>query len=101
MVKHINKKQITKVALDENFETLVIYCATLELLTAMPIYPSRTSQVQGLDKFTLTALLWDKALTKISAKCLNYFEVFLINLAIELLKNTNINKYAIKIIKKK
>lgn len=43
----------------------------------------------------IAALQWDKALTKIPAKYVNYADIFLFNLVIEFLKNTDINKYII------
>ena len=64
----------------------------------MPIHLSRTSQIQGLDEPILTALQWDKALTKILAKYSDYANVFFSDLAIEVLENTRMNEYAIKLI---
>ncbi len=44
-VEIINKKKFAKTALDKNSETFVVYVVTLEVSTAMPIYPPRASQV--------------------------------------------------------
>ncbi len=40
-VKLIDKREFAKAALDENSKTFVVHVAVIELLTAMPIYPSR------------------------------------------------------------
>ncbi len=53
-VEFINKKEITKAALDRNSKTFVVHIAALELLTAMLIHPSRATQV--LEDPTLAAL---------------------------------------------
>ncbi len=44
-VELVDKKEFAKAALDRNSETFVVYVTALELPTAMPIHPSRTSQV--------------------------------------------------------
>ncbi len=44
-VEIINKKEFAKAALDEYSETFVVHVAALEILTAMPIHPSRALQV--------------------------------------------------------
>lgn len=74
----IDKCEFAKVALDKNLETFVVYISTLD---ATIIYLSRTASI--------TALQWAKPFTKIPAKYS------------KLLKNTGINKYAIKLIKRK
>lgn len=49
----------------------------------------------------LAASQQDKDSTKIAPKYSDYADVFFLNLAIKLSKNTNINKHAIKLIKSK
>ena len=44
---------------------------------------------------------WDKVLTEISAKYFDYVDIFFLNLAMELSKNTRINKHVIKLINEK
>lgn len=53
-VELINKKEFTKVALNENPETFVVYIAALEVLTTIPIHFSKTYQMQ--DNHTLAIL---------------------------------------------
>ncbi len=53
-VELIDKREFAKAALDGNSETFVVYVAALEILTVMPIYPSKALQV--LDDPTLAAL---------------------------------------------
>ena len=55
-VKFINKREFARVALNENFETFVIYVAILEVPIAMSIHALKTSQVQRLNEFTLATL---------------------------------------------
>ena len=45
----------------------------------------------------IRALLFDKTLIKVLAKYSNYSNVFLVEYAAELLKNTRINEYTIKL----
>ncbi len=53
-VELIDKKEFAKATLDENSETFVVHVAAIELLTTMPIHPSRAPQV--LDDPTLAVL---------------------------------------------
>ncbi len=45
LVKLINKREFAKTVLDENFETFLVYIATLERTT---IHPSRAAQIATL-----------------------------------------------------
>ncbi len=45
-VELIDKRKFAKTALDGNSETFVVHITALEVLTAMPIHPSRASQLQ-------------------------------------------------------
>ncbi len=97
LVERIDKKEFGKAALDGNSEIFVMHIAALEVLTAMPIHPSKISQLQDYPA-QIAALQWDKALTEISTKFSNYADVFSSDLAIELPENTRINKHAIELI---
>ena len=55
-VKLIDKKKFARVALDRNSEIFVMHIAALEVPIAISICPLRTSQVQGSNESTLTAL---------------------------------------------
>lgn len=46
----------------------------------------------------VVALQWDKTSTKISSKYLDYADIFSVDWAIELPKNTKIHEHAIKLI---
>ena len=76
----------------------MVHIIALEMPTAIPIYLLRPSQIQGLDEPTLAILEWNKAFTKIPAKCADYADVFFLDLVMELFKNTKINQLAIKLI---
>ncbi len=96
-VKLIDKREFAKAALDENSETFVMYVTALEVPTAMPIHPSRASQLQ--DNLTqIAALQWHNVPTKIPTKYSDYADIFSLNLAMELLENTRINEYTIELI---
>ena len=89
-VELINKKEFTKVALNKESETFIVHVAALEApLAGMTIHPSRKAQISGL--------IQDEAPTKVPPKYANYADVFSFDLAMELPKNTNINKYAIEL----
>ena len=89
-VELIDKKEFAKTALDEEFETSVVHVAALEApLAGMAIHPSRAAQI--------LTLIQDETPTKVSPKYAGYADVFLFDLAMELPKNTGINKYAIKL----
>ena len=89
-VKLINKKKFAKAALDEEFETFVVYVAALEaLLAGMTIHLSR--------KALISALIQNEAPTKVLPKYVDYADIFSFDLAMKLLKNTDINKYAIEL----
>lgn len=65
-IKLINKRKFTKIVLDKNSETFVIYIPTLE---AMQIHFSRAFKVQKNP--TLAALQVDETLTKVLIKYSN------------------------------
>lgn len=94
-IELINKKKFTKVVLDKNSETFVVYVAALVATGAdgINVHPSQVPQ--------LVTLQWDKILIKIPTKYTDYPDLFLINLTIEFPKNTSINEHAIKLIEYK
>ena len=74
--------------LDKEFETFMMYVEVLKaLLAEMTIHPSRAALI--------VALKQNEAPTKVSPQYADYVDVFSFDLAMELLKNTGINKYAI------
>lgn len=81
--------------MDKNFKTFVIYITALETIRTdgIAVYISYVTQI--------VVFKWDKVLTKVVAKYIDYADIFLFNLVIELLKNTNINQYAIELVKNK
>ena len=76
--------------LNKESETFVIHLAALETpFAGMVIHPSQEAQI--------LALIQDKALTKVPSKYTDYANVFSFDLAMELPKNTSINKHAIEL----
>ena len=89
-VELINKKKFAKTTLDEELETFVIHIAALKaLLVRITIHPSQKAQI--------SALIQDKAPTKVPLKYAEYVDVFSFNLTMELSKNTGINKHVIEL----
>ena len=67
-----------------------MHVAALEApLVGMAIYPSRAAQI--------SALIQDEAPTKVLTEYADYADVFSFDLAMELSKNTGINKHVIKL----
>ena len=67
-----------------------MYVAALKaLLAKMTIYPLQIPRIAALEQ--------DEALTKVLLEYADYADVFSFNLAMELLKNTDINKHAIEL----
>lgn len=90
-VKSIEKNKFVKAALDENFETSVIYVATI--LEKMSIYLAKETQIAFLQT--------GKASIKVLVKYSDYANVFSPKLAMELSENTGINEHAINFIEGK
>ena len=91
-VELINKHVFAKAALDKNSEMFVAHFAALEALD-LAIHPFQLP--------LLAALQQDKAPTEIPSEYAYYSNVFSPNLAMELPKNTDINKHAIKLVEGK
>ena len=83
-VELIDKKDFAKAELDKASKTFVMHVTALETLLAMiAIYSSWKAQI--------SALIQDKAPTKVPPKYIHYAEIFSFDLAMELPKNTGIN----------
>ncbi len=85
----IDKREFAKAAMDENSEAFVVHMSALDVAESS-IYPSQAVQ--------MAALQWDKVPTKIPAKYSDYVDVFSLDLAMELLENTGMNKHTIELI---
>ena len=89
-VELIDKKEFAKAALDEESETFVVHVAALEApLAGMAIYSSQAAQI--------SALIQNKAPTKVPPEYADYADVFSFDLAMELPKNTGINEHTIEL----
>lgn len=100
-VKIINKKEFTKIALDTELETFVMYIAALEfLLLGMTIHPFKAAQVDSKSA-QIAALNYKKAPIKVLFKYLNILDVFLAEKTLILLEKTKLNNHAIKLEKDK
>lgn len=77
----------------------MIYIAALKVSESVEIAIEPLQLGQVLTKVAqLAALKWDEPPTIISAKNTIYIDLFLFDLAIELLENTGINKHVIKLV---
>ena len=63
----------------------------------MVVDPGRKAQIKAQNGVPIGALLFDKALTEVSAKYSDYSNVFLADNPAELSENTRMNKHAIKL----
>ena len=88
-VKLINKKEFAKAALDKNFETFVVYVASLSS-TPLNVHPSQRPQI--------SVLIVEEALTKVLDEYADFADVFSPDLAAKLSEHTGINDYAIELV---
>ena len=91
----MGKKKFTTAALDPKYEIYVVYVGSVSfdtLPSSSPLYihPSRKSQIAGL--------ITKEAPTKVSAKYLDFADVFLPDLVSKLPKYTRINDQTIKLL---
>ena len=87
-VQIINKKDFMIAALDANSETFVVYMA-IQKWEKMPVYSKKQAQVG--------VLLFKKAPTEIPAEYSDYSNIFSGEYVAELLENTGMNEYVIKL----
>lgn len=78
------------IALNKNTKTFIVYIIALKIIS-----------IYLIQKVQIFLLFVNKAFIEVLFKYLNYINNFLFNLIIELLKNTNMNKYNIKLVKNK
>lgn len=91
-VELINNKEFAVTALDKNTKTFILYVATLSALEI---------KIHSFCKIQLGLLLAGKAFIRILPEYLDYTNIFLFDLLIKLLENTNMNEYIIKLVKGK
>ena len=91
-VQIVNSKEFVIVALDIDSKTFMVHMAIQEQ-EKMPMHSKKQTQVG--------ALLFDKALTEVSAEYSDYSDVFSAENVAELPENTGINEHAIKLKKSK
>lgn len=89
-VELINKKNFAAAALGKKAKTFVVYVMTLP-----------TTSIHLSKKAYIKVLIDKQAPFKVSAKDLNYIDVFSPDLAIKLLESTRINDYVIDLVEKK
>lgn len=86
-MKLIDQKKFDKAALHENFETFVVYIATLKA-PKITIYLFQTAEVASLQA--------NQAPTIIFFKYLDFADIFLADLTMGLPKQNNMNHYIMK-----
>ena len=98
-VKLVGKKEFATAALDSKNETYVVHIGSVSSNASLNssisqlelnVHPSRRPQI--------SSLIAKKAPTKVSAKYLDYADVFSPNLVSKLPKHTGINNHAIKLV---
>ncbi len=91
-VRLIDKKEFAVVALDDSTKTFMVYFATLST-PVMQVYPSYPAQLELLPA--------DQAPIEVPPEYLDYTDIFLFDLMMELFENTNINEHTIELIEGK
>ena len=88
-VELVGKKEFAAAALDPEHKTYVVHVASLSStpLVSLNVHPFQEPQISGL--------IAEKAFTKVSAKYLDFADVFSPDLATELSEHTEINIHAI------
>ena len=95
-VKLVNKKEFIAAVFDSEYETYVVYIASLSstpLIAFFNVHPFRKPQISGL--------IAEKVPIKVFAKYLDFADVFSPDLATELSEHTEINTHAIDLEKGK
>ena len=90
-IKLIGKKKFASTALDQGYETFIVYVAFLES-------PSQESDVHPFCRAQIAALVVNESLTSIPIKYSDFADVFSPELASKLLKHIGINDYAIELV---
>ena len=85
----IEKKEFTAAVLDPKHETFIIYVVILSINSGDEMHPSKRAQI--------THLKANKASNKVSSKYIDFIDIFLSQLAAELLVHTKINNHTIKL----
>lgn len=77
-----------------------MYLAAVDILEPIGIitYSSTTMQIAKANLAQVAALQWDKAPIKMFFKYADFVDLFSLNLAIKLPKNTSIKKHAIELV---
>ena len=98
-IELIGKKEFAVAALDPEHETYVVYVASFSSTplaslgsTLLDVHPSQRPQISGL--------ITEEALTKVLAKYSDFANVFSLDLASELLKQSGINNHAIVLVER-
>lgn len=94
-IKLVSKKEFAGVELDPKSEIFVIHITLLSFVTLsnfslFNIYLFRKSQIAGI--------IAKKALTKILNKCINFADVFSLDLIFKLFNHTGINNYTLELV---
>ena len=99
-VQIVNLKEFVIVVLDEDSKTFVIHVAIQEQKKIVMDSVKKT-QIEAQNRAKVGALIFNKTPTEILEKYFDYSNVFSAKNVVELLKNSRINEYAIKLKKGK
>ena len=95
-VQLVDPKEFVIAALDADSETFVVHVAIREQ-EEMAMNPDRKAQIEAQSGAQVGALLFDEAPTEVPAEYSDYSDVFLVENAAELRKNTGMNEHAIEL----
>ena len=97
-VELVGKKKFVAAALNLEYETYVVYVASLNSITLVMSFSSTPLDVHPSRKPQISGLIAEKALTMISNKYADFADVFSSDLAFKLPQHTGINNHAIKLV---
>ena len=95
-VQLVDPKEFVIAALDADSETFVVHVAIREQ-EEMAMNPDRKAQIEVQSGAQVGALLFNEAPTEVPAEYSDYSDVFLVENAAELRKNTGMNEHAIEL----
>ena len=96
-VELVGKKEFATAALDPESETFVVHIASLSSNTLPSSFPLKFN-VHSSRRPQVSSLITEEASTKVSAKYLDFANVFFPDLASKLPEHTEINDHAIKLV---
>ena len=97
-VELVGKKDFAATIFDPEYETYVVYVASLSSTPLIVSLESTLLDVHSFRRPQIFGLIAEKAPTKVSNTYANFVNIFSLDLASKIPKNTGINNHAIKLV---